>query len=204
MKKVIVTGFEPFGDDSVNPALEVIKDLAKKTIPDINLITLSLPVVFGKAVDVLAAAIENEQPVLVLSLGQAAGRKTINIEKIGININHARIADNEGNKPIEELINPNGPAAYFTTIDVSKTTKSINEAEIPALTSYSTSTYVCNNLIYGILHYLHSNNKHEDIKYGFMHIPYLASQIASKPRPMPSMSKSLIIKAVEIAIQVNI
>ena len=204
MKKVLVTGFEPFGNDSVNPAFEVINDLANETIPNVNLITLNLPVVFGKAIDNLASVIEKEQPNLVISLGQAGGRNAINIEKIGNNINHARIADNEGNQPNEEFIDPNGPAAYFTTLDISETAKSIKDAEIPVQVSYSASTYVCNNLIYGTMHYLHSQKKQEKIKYGFIHVPYLPSQVAAKPKPLPSMSLEMIKKAVKIAIKVNL
>ncbi|MGC9778272.1 MAG: pyroglutamyl-peptidase I [Candidatus Heimdallarchaeota archaeon] len=193
MKKVLVTGFEPFGNDTVNLALEVVKALANEKIPNVNLVTLILPVVFGKAIEALKAAIEREQPELVISLGQAGDRNAINVEKLGININHARIADNEGNQPNEEMIDPTGPAAYFTTIKISNTVESIKEAEIPAKVSFSAGTYVCNNLIYGIMHYLYSSKKHEKIKYGFIHIPYL-----------PSIPLNLIKKAVQITIQANI
>lgn len=203
MKKVLLTGFEPFGKDKVNPALELIKKMAKEEIPEIALSTTRLPVVFGEAITELISSIEKTNPDLILSLGQAAGRSVIAIERIGLNMNDADTEDNAKNKPRDELIAPNGPVAYFTTIDVRKTYQEIRKAGIPVFISDSAGTYVCNNIIYGVLHHLATNNQNH-IKYGFIHIPYLPSQAAEKPRPIASLPLDIIEKAVRIAIDVNI
>ena len=202
MQRVILTGFEPFGEDKVNPALEIITDLSEEQLPGVELLTIKLPVVFGKAIEILKQAIERTKPSLILSLGQAGGRSTISVEKIGININDARIADNEGNKPEDELIVEDGPAAYFTTIDCRKTVRAITQAGIPAMLSYSASTYVCNNLIYGTVHFL--TTQQLSTKYGFLHVPYLPEQVAKKEKALPSMSLATMKRAVKIALEVNL
>ncbi|MBK5114264.1 MAG: pyroglutamyl-peptidase I [Candidatus Heimdallarchaeota archaeon] len=203
MKKVLLTGFDPFGKDKVNPALELVKKMANEVIQDVELTTISLPVVFGEAITKLVSSIEKIKPDLILSVGQAAGRMVVSIERIGLNMDDSDFSDNAGNKPRDELIATNGPAAYFTTIDVRKTFKEIKKAGIPVKISNSAGTYVCNNLIYGALHYLVSNNL-KTIKYGFIHIPYLPSQVAKKLKPFPSMPLDFVEKAVRIAIKVNI
>jgi pyroglutamyl-peptidase len=203
MKKVLLTGFEPFGKDKVNPALELIKKMANEDIPNVELTTIRLPVVFGEAITTLVSAIEKNKPNLILSIGQAAGRMVVSIERIGLNMNDTDHPDNAGNKPRDELIATDGPAAYFTTIDIRKTLKEIKKAGIPARISNSAGTYVCNNIIFGALHYLVKNNLTK-IKYGFIHIPYLPSQAAEKPKPFASLPLEIIEKAVRIAIDVNI
>jgi len=202
LKTVILTGFEPFGQDTINPALKVLAALREETIPDVKLITLQLPVVFGKAYKLITDAITKEKPHLVLSIGQAGGRSAINVEKVGVNIDDARIADNAGNTPKDEVITKDGPAAYFTTIDVRGTVEKIKQAGIPAIISYSAGTYVCNNVVFGTLHFLVTTN--QDIKYGFIHVPYLPEQVATKPQEIPSMSLSLIKEAIRIAILANL
>lgn len=203
MKKVLLTGFDPFGKDKINPALELIKKMSKEEIPDAVLTTISLPVVFGEAISELISSIEKTKPDLVISLGQAAGRMVVSIERIGLNMNDTDLADNANNKPKDELIAANGPAAYFTTINVRKTYQEIKKAGIPVSISNSAGTYVCNNIIYGVLHHLSNNNQNE-IKYGFIHIPYLPSQAAEKSKPFASLPLEIIEKAVRIAIKVNI
>jgi len=203
MKKVLLTGFDPFGKDKINPALELIKKMANEEIPDVVLTTIRLPVVFGEAITELISAIEQTKPDFILSLGQAAGRMVVSIERIGLNMNDTDHADNAGNKPRDELIVANGPAAYFTTINVRETCQEIKKASIPVRISNSAGTHVCNNIIYGVLHYLANKNQNE-IKYGFIHIPYLPSQAAAKSKPFASLPLDIIKKAVRIAIKVNI
>ena len=208
MRKVLLTGFGPFGNDKVNPALEVIKKLDKQELKikkeAIVISTIELPVVFGKAIEIFRKAVPKVNPELILSIGQAGGRAVIAIERVGININDASIADNEGNKPQDEYIEPSGPAAYFTTINIRKTCEEIKKAKIPALISNSAGTYVCNNIIYGALHFLMKTKKYSTIKYGFIHIPYIPSQIATKEKPIASMSLDNIIEAIKIAIRTNL
>ncbi|MBD3189853.1 MAG: pyroglutamyl-peptidase I [Candidatus Heimdallarchaeota archaeon] len=222
MKKALLTGFEPFGGDKVNPALEVmqlfkgemLKGYCKaceegqcnggKDCENIEIVMVKLPVVFGEAIEKCTQAIAEYEPVLVLSIGQAGKREVISIEQVGINLNHGRIADNKGNRPKDELIDPSGPAAYFTTIDVRRTVEQIKEADIPVQISYSAGTYVCNNVIFGTLNYLHQKNLQEKIKYGFIHIPYLPSQAAKKNKPVASMGLPLVKRAIRIALDTNL
>jgi pyroglutamyl-peptidase len=128
----------------------------------------------------------------------------ISIERLGININDARIADNEGNKPSDQLIEDDGPTAYFTTINAKKTYDALQKQGIPAKVSYSAGTFVCNNLIYGVMHFLTQKKMVDSTKFGFLHIPYLPAQVASKTKLFPSMSLSLIEKAVPIIIKTNL
>ncbi len=202
MKKVLLTGFEPFGGESINPALEVIKELAKEEIKNLEIITLQLPVVFRKAYEILIKNISEHSPDLILSIGQSGGSSAIAIEKIGINIKNAKLPDNEGNKPYNEQIVEEGPAAYFTTIDVNKSVINLKNAGIPAIISYSAGTYVCNDLIFGVLHYIYTTNNIR--KYGFIHVPYLPKQVATKKQVAPSMSLSIIKEAVSILITTNL
>lgn len=202
MKKVLLSGFEPFGSESVNPALEVIKELAKEEMENVELIILQLPVVFRKAFEILITKINDNVPDLILSIGQSGGSAGILVEKVGININNAKIPDNEGNKPIDKLITREGPAAYFTTIDIRKSVNNLKKAGIPVAVSYSAGTYVCNDLIYGVLHYLNTSNI--NLKYGFIHVPFLPQQVTIKKQVVPSMSLSIIKEAIKILITTNL
>lgn len=222
MKKILLTGFEPFGGEKVNPALEVIQLFEGEILEgycksceedeceggedceNIEIIVVKLPVVFGEAIEKCTQAIAEHEPVLVLSLGQAGKREIISLEKVGINLNNGRIADNKGNKPKDELIDPASPAAYFTTIDVRRTFERIKEAGIPVQISYSAGTYVCNNVIFGSLNYLYKKGLQKKIRYGFIHIPYLPSQAAKKKKPVASMALALVKSAIEIAIKTNL
>ncbi|NHJ48058.1 MAG: pyroglutamyl-peptidase I [Asgard group archaeon] len=203
MKKVLLTGFEPFGGDSINPALEVINELSAEKIPGVELIVLQIPVVFGKAFEVLTAKIVEEKPDLILSIGQSGGSVAISIERVGINIDDARMADNEGNTPEDEAIVPDGPAAIFTTINTRETVTAIKNAGIPVELSYSAGTYVCNNLTYGTLYFLETSKI--NTKYGFIHVPFLPQQATTKKIMIPpSMSLDTMKQAIKIAIAVNL
>jgi pyroglutamyl-peptidase len=202
MKKVLLTGFEPFGGESINPALEVIKEITEEKMTNIELTVMQLPVIFGKAYELLIKKISDVNPDLILSIGQAGGSARISVEKVGLNFKDSKIPDNEGSKPKDELIISDGPVAYFTTINVRKTTNNLKKAGIPAIISYSAGTYVCNNLVYGALHYLNTTNK--EIKYGFIHVPFLPQQVANKKREVPSMSLMTIKEAIKIIITTNL
>lgn len=212
MKKVLLTGFGPFGKESINPALLVIRELdnhkvvLKKGVknPEVKIVSKELSVVFSKAINEFITTVETTNPDMILSIGQAGGRMGISLERIGINVADANIPDNEKNKPRDKPIVSGGPAAYFTTIDIRNTFNEIREAGIPVRVSNSAGTYVCNNLIYGALHFLTSNEKFSKIKYGFIHIPYLPKQAAEKKKITPSMPLSLINKAILITINANL
>jgi len=201
LKKVLVTGFEPFGGESINPALEAIKKLEGWSQDDFQVVTRPIPVVFGSAIEALIAAIEAEKPTAVLSVGQAGGRAQISLERVAININDARIADNAGNRPEDEPVVPGGPVAYWSTLPIKAIVKTLQEAGIPAAVSNSAGTYVCNHLFYGLMHYL--DQKGYKIPAGFIHIPLLPEQAAKKPG-QPSMSLDLVVKALQLAIKTTL
>lgn len=194
--KILVTGFEPFGGEQTNPALEAVKVLPEE-IEGNKLIKLELPTVFGKSVDIITKAIEEHQPHVVLSIGQAGGRSAISIERVAINVDDARIPDNQGNQPVDSAIDRQGQPAYFATIPIKAIAAEIRNQGIPAIVSDSAGTFVCNHVMYGVLNYIYKNKL--PVKAGFVHIPYLPEQTVNKPS-MPSMSLDVIAKGIETAI----
>lgn len=198
--KVLVTGFEPFGGEKINPSYEVIKSLPD-LICEAEIYKTQIPTVFNKSVNVLIKKIEKVKPDIVIMIGQAGGRHNITVERIAINVNDARIEDNEKNKPEDEAIDEEGLPAYFCTLPIKKIVEEIKKVDIPAAISNTAGTFVCNNLVYGALNYIHKNNL--KIKAGFIHIPYLPQQVIDKP-DTPSMSlenmKKGILKAIEVSV----
>ncbi len=182
--KILVTGFDPFDGDSVNPALELIKQLPEE-IDGCEIITLEVPTVFHKSIQVIKQAIDTHHPDAVLSVGQAGGRVDMTVERIGINCDDARIPDNEGNSPVDEKVFEDGDDAYLLTLPVKAMVKAIQDAGVPASVSNTAGTFVCNHVAYGVA-YL-AKKYYPDMKTGFMHIPFLPYQAAEK-RGMPSMS----------------
>jgi pyroglutamyl-peptidase len=198
MQKVLITGFEPFGGERVNPSWEVVKQLNDMELAGARIIARQLPCVFGAALEALNAAIDEVQPVMVLAIGQAGGRTDITIERVAINVDDARIPDNQGQQPIDEPIVESGPAAYFSTLPIKAIVDSMREAGIPASVSQTAGTYVCNHVMYGLLHRL---NSQQAIKGGFIHIPYLPEQAAAHPGA-PSMAATTVLFALELAISI--
>ncbi|MEX3170926.1 pyroglutamyl-peptidase I [Serratia quinivorans] len=198
MQKVLITGFEPFGGERVNPSWEVVKQLNDMELAGARIIARQLPCVFGAALEALNAAIDEVQPVMVLAIGQAGGRTDITIERVAINVDDARIPDNQGQQPIDEPIVESGPAAYFSTLPIKAMVDSMREAGIPASVSQTAGTYVCNHVMYGLLHRL---NSQQAIKGGFIHIPYLPEQAAAHPGA-PSMAATTVLFALELAISI--
>lgn len=182
--KILVTGFDPFDGDSVNPALELIKQLPEE-IDGCEIITLEVPTVFHKSIQVIKQAIDTHHPDAVLSVGQAGGRVDMTVERIGINCDDARIPDNEGNSPVDEKVFEDGDDAYLLTLPVKAMVKAIQDAGVPASVSNTAGTFVCNHVAYGVA-YL-AKKYYPGMKTGFMHIPFLPYQAAEK-RGMPSMS----------------
>ncbi|MCJ7841040.1 pyroglutamyl-peptidase I [Lederbergia sp. NSJ-179] len=195
MKKVLLTGFDPFGTDVINPASEAIKQLNGLIIENVELITVEVPTVFHRSREVVIQAIEFFQPDVVICVGQAGGRAQITPERIAINLDDARIADNEGQQPIDEPIIENGPAAYWSTLPVKRMVHQIRKMGIPASVSHTAGTFVCNHLFYGVMHYLSEHAPH--IRGGFIHIPFIPEQTLDTSSP--SMSLNLIIMALKKA-----
>ncbi|PFW45664.1 pyroglutamyl-peptidase I [Bacillus thuringiensis] len=200
MKTVLLTGFDPFGGESINPAWEVAKSLHEKTIGEYKIISKQVPTVFQKSISVLKEYIEELNPEMIICIGQAGGRPDITIERIAINIDDARIADNEGNQPVDVPVVEEGAIAYWSTLPMKAIVKRLQEEGIPASVSQTAGTFVCNHLFYGLMHELEKHDK--KIKGGFIHIPFLPEQASNYPG-QPSMSLSTINKGIELAIEVT-
>ena len=196
MKKLLLTAFTPFDGERINPALEAVK-LVKDKIGKLKIVKLEVPTVFGKSIETVREAIEREKPDFVLSIGQAGGRAEITPERVAINLDDARIPDNEGNQPIDEPIFPDGENAYFSTLPVKAMVEAIRKEGLPSSLSNSAGTYVCNHLMYGVLYYL---DKRPSMKAGFIHVPYIPEQVKDK-KEMPALPLSDIVRGLEAAIR---
>ena len=198
MRHILVTGFEPFGGETINPSWEVVKQLEGMIIYDCRVVTRQLPCVFGESLTVLNAAIDELNPAVVIAVGQAGGRVDITVERVGINVDDARIPDNRGQQPIDVAIVPGGPAAWFSSLPIKAMVAAMREKGIPASVSQTAGTFVCNHVMYGLLHKISEN---AEIKGGFIHIPYLPEQAAAHAGA-PSMAAQTVKDALEIAITV--
>ena len=186
--KIIVTGFDPFGGEKINPSIECVKALPE--IEGVELIRLELPTVFKESAKRLNEVINDVKPDAVLSVGQAGGRPGITMERIAINVDDARIPDNISQQPIDETIQTEGEAAYFTTLPIKRIVKAIREAGIPAEVSNSAGTFVCNHIMYQSL--FAATKADKPFKAGFMHIPFIPEQTTDKPSlPLEESTKAL-------------
>ena len=195
--KLLLTAFDPFGGEPINPALEAVKLVADK-VGDVNIVKLEVPTVFGKSIVTVIAAIEKEKPDAVLCIGQAGGRYDLTPERVAINLDDASIEDNEGNQPIDTAIFEDGAPAYFSTLPIKAMVAKIQEAGVPASISNTAGTFVCNHLMYGVLYTL--AKKYPDVRGGFMHVPFVTSQVVKRSAPAPSLAVEQIVKGIEAAI----
>ena len=186
--KIIVTGFDPFGGEKINPSIECVKALPE--IEGVELIRLELPTVFKESAKRLNEVINDVKPDAVLSVGQAGGRPGITMERIAINVDDARIPDNISQQPIDETIQLDGEAAYFTTLPIKRIVKAIREAGISAEVSNSAGTFVCNHIMYQSL--FAATKADKPFKAGFMHIPFIPEQTTDKPSlPLEESTRAL-------------
>jgi len=197
--KALVTGFEPFGGDGVNPSCEVLAHLPAR-LGDLAIETMVLPCRFGAAIAALEAAIVASAPEIVLSVGLAGGRAELSLERVAINIDDARIADNGRAQPVDRPIVPEGPAAYFATLPIKAAVAALREAGLPAMVSNTAGTFVCNHVYYGLMHL--AATRFPSIRAGFLHVPYLPSQAARQPST-PSMALDQIVRGIEIILVVT-
>lgn len=193
---ILVTGFEPFGGEEINPSWEICRALPA-AIGHSPLATLLVPTAFRRAIEVTAAAIERLEPDLVILLGQAGGRACLSVERLAVNVDDARIADNAGWQPVDEPVAPSGPAAYFATVPIKAMTAAIREAGVPAEVSNSAGTFVCNHLFYGVLHFLAMSAR--PARAGFIHVPWLEVQALGRAAE-PAMALPTMVRGVEAAI----
>ena len=194
--KILVTGFDPFGSDKINPAIEAVKRLPD-TIKGAKIIKLEIPTVFNKSAQVVHQAIVKEQPDYVLNVGQAGGRSALTPERVAININDGRIPDNDGYQPLDEPIQLDGDTAYFTQLPIKAMAKAIRAAGLPAIVSNTAGTYVCNHIFYQV-QYMRAK-EFPKLKAGFIHIPFLPEQVITRPN-QPSMALADIVKGLTAAI----
>ncbi len=194
---VLVTAFDAFGGEKINASWEALKLLSEEIGGSI-VIKKQLPTVFKRSFEDLRAHIEANKPDIVLSLGQAAGRSGISIERVAINIDDARIPDNDGNQPIDEPIVDNGPSAFFSTLPIKAMAAEIHKLGIEASISNTAGTFVCNHIMYLLLH--HTNSQELRYRGGFIHIPCIKEQVEEKPQ-LPYMELQDIVKGLEAAIE---
>ncbi|MBQ6833681.1 MAG: pyroglutamyl-peptidase I [Lachnospiraceae bacterium] len=195
--KVLVTGFDPFGGESINPAWEAVK-VIKDEIAGAEVVTMQIPTVVGKSIEKIHSKMVEINPDIVIAVGQAGGRFGVTPERVAINVTDARIPDNEGNQPIDEPIFADGDTAYFSNLPVKAMVQAIKDAGYPASLSNTAGTYICNHVMYGILYYIQKEFPH--VRGGFIHVPFAASQVIEKPNT-PSMAIADITTALEAAIQ---
>ena len=195
--KILVTGFDPFGGEPINPAIESVKKLPDN-IAGAEIIKLEIPTVRKKSLEKIEKAINEHNPDVILSIGQAGGRFDISIERVGINLDDFRIPDNEGNQIIDEPIFLDGENSYFVKLPVKAMVQNVQKNNIPASVSYTAGTFVCNHVLYGVLYLI--EKKYKGKKSGFIHIPFLPQQVVDK-RNMPSMELNTIVKGLTAAIE---
>jgi pyroglutamyl-peptidase len=171
MKKLLITGFDPFGGEAVNPSWEAVQLLPDK-IGEYELHKMQIPTVFGVAAQTVLQKAAQVNPDVILCIGQAGGRAAVTPERIGINVRSARIADNAGNQPQEEPIVPNGPDGLFATVPVVKMALAIQNAGLPGAVSNTAGTFVCNDTLYTLLHHYAGTS----VRAGFIHVPYIPEQ----------------------------
>lgn len=186
--KILITGFEPFNREKINPSQEAV-NLLTENINNCTIIKKIIPTVFNKSFEVLKKEIDTHNPDVVVCVGQAGGRSKVTIERVAINIDDAPIADNEGYIPTDEKIQSSGENAYFSTLPIKAIVQNIKEKNIPADVSNSAGTFVCNHIMYQTLHYSKISNK--NFKAGFIHIPFLPEQTINNNQPSMSLENTI-------------
>lgn len=195
--KLLITGFDPFGGEQTNPAIEAVKRLPA-AIAGATVVPLEIPTVFGTCAEVVRQAIITEQPDVVLSVGQAGGRSALTPELIAINLDDGRIPDNAGFQPVDQPIQPNGPAAYFTQLPVKAMAQAIRQAGLPSHVSTTAGTYVCNHIMYQVQHL--RATEFPQLQAGFIHIPFLPEQVVQRSG-VPSLSLTDDVRGLTAAIR---
>ena len=196
--KILLTGFDPFDREKVNPAFEAVK-LLPDTIAGAQIVKLEVPTQFVRAGEMLEAAMAEHKPDVVICVGQAGGRTAITPEKVAINLMDGRIPDNAGYQPVDVPIREDGETAYFTSLPVKAMVQRMRDAGIPAAVSYTAGTYVCNYLLYTLLYLI--DKKYPNVRGGFIHVPYAMEQVINKPLGTPSMDLHQIARGLEKAVE---
>jgi pyroglutamyl-peptidase len=197
-RTVLLTGFQPFGGEQVNPSWQAVSALHGTRIAGHRVVARELPVAFGASLKALRAALRDMRPALVICVGQAGGRAQLSLERVAINIDDARIPDNTGQQPVDVPVVAEGPAAYFSTLPVKAMRHALNTAGFPAEVSQTAGTYVCNHVFYGLMHAL---RRQRIVRAGFIHIPYSPAQASMHPGT-PSVAVETVTEALRLAVKV--
>ena len=197
MRTVLLTGFEPFDQDTLNPSWEAVR-LQDETLinDDVRIVARQLPCVFSQAPAHLHALIERFTPQMVIAVGLGPGRSDIALERVAINLIDARIPDNQGEQPIDVPVAAEGPTAYFSTLPIKAMVAALRAAGIPATVSHTAGTFVCNQVFYSLQHTLAGST----VRSGFMHVPLLTEQVALAASAQPSMSQETLVKGLRVAV----
>lgn len=203
---VLLTGFAPFGGESINPSAEIARALDGSVIAGHRVVGAVLPTEFGRALPTLESLLERHRPSLVLASGQAGGRAQISLERVAINWIDAHDVDNAGMRPVDVPVVAGGPNAYFSTLPLNTMLARLGAAGLPAAISYSAGTFVCNQVFFGLLHRLAAWAERDAPEQtprrgGFVHLPYLPEQVARHPGA-PSLPREAEIAAVRICLEV--
>lgn len=199
MTKVLITGFDPFGGEAINPAYEAVKKIPE-TIAGATIVKVEVPTVFGAAIDAVVAAMTEHNPDIVICVGQAGGRFEVTPERVAINVDDARIPDNQGNQPLNVPVYADGEAAYFSNLPVKAMVEAIKAAGVPSALSNTAGTFVCNHIMYGVLYHINTNPAFAHMKGGFIHVPFLPEQVLAKPNT-PSLSLEQMATALTAAVE---
>ncbi|MEU3752811.1 pyroglutamyl-peptidase I [Streptomyces olivoreticuli] len=194
MTRVLLTGFEPFDGETVNPSWQAVRAAAERPPEGIEPAVAQLPCAFGAALDALRAAITETDPDIVLCVGQAGGRPDVTVERVAVNLDDARIPDNAGARPLDEPVVPGGPAAYFATLPVKACVAAVREAGLPASLSHTAGTFVCNHVFYGLMHL--AATERPGLRGGFVHVPYAPEQVTD--RALPSLPVAAAAEALRV------
>lgn len=195
--QILLTAFEPFGGDPINPSLLIAQALDGEVVAGAQVVAVELPCVFHRALSALDEALLRTRPVLAVALGLAAGREGLSIERVAINVDDARIPDNAGAQPVDEPIIEGGPAAWFSTLPIKAIAAELNAAGVPASVSQTAGTFVCNHVFYGLQQRLAGTG----VRCGFIHVPLLPEQAAQYPgKRVVSLEEQ--VRGVRLALQV--
>jgi pyroglutamyl-peptidase len=197
LPRILLSGFEPFGGDTVNPSALVGRALHGHRVGGAVVQAVELPCVFGRALQVLDEALAIHRPVLVLALGLAAGRGELSVERVAINVDDARIPDNAGAQPADVPVVPGGPAAWFSTLPIKAIVAAWRAAGLPGAVSQTAGTFVCNHVFYGLQHRLAGSA----VRSGFVHLPLSDSQAADHPG-RPTLPMASLVLGTRIALEV--
>ena len=195
--KILITGFDPFGGEKINPAWEAVNALPDE-VDGVEVIKVQIPTVFKKSAQKLFETIDTVKPDAVICVGQAGGRFDFNVERIAINVDDARIPDNEGKQPIDVKIFEDGENAYFASLPIKAMVEEAKKAGVPASVSNTAGTFVCNHIMYSLLYSINKNKL--NIRGGFIHVPYISQQVIGK-KNTPYMELTTATKGLEASIR---